>query len=77
MRPRMIYAMLPALTIGLAGCATSSVETGRLRPPAEQLTCADEPISPGLITEGYLTDLRGAWADCRAKVDWLRDYWGR
>ena len=69
----------------LAGCATDRVRLAL--PPAELATCADEPQAPSLPsrdgtdatqltrdtqTLGYILGLRGAWGDCRAKVDGLK-----
>lgn len=72
--------MIPSLMV-CAACAPARVE--RIKPPADLLTCADEPEAPDLpgrdqqaardaMTLNYLLSLRGAWGDCRAKVDGLR-----
>lgn len=53
--------------------------------PASLLTCADEPEVPELpdqtqqlardqLTLDYILLLREAWADCRGKVDGLREW---
>lgn len=59
------------------GCAPKRIEA--LKPPADLLVCADEPIAPDLpgrdeqarrdaLTLEYLLALRSAWGDCFAKV---------
>lgn len=61
----------------VAGCATTQFA----EPPADKLQCAPEPDVPagtGPVTDAqngaYLRDLRGAGADCRSKLSWLRDW---
>jgi len=56
-------------------------------PPANLLTCADEPDAPDLpgrdmqtqrdaMTFDYILAMRSAWGDCRAKVDGIREWAG-
>ncbi len=66
-----------SLALAVAGCKTTEFA----EPPADKLRCAPEPDVPagtGPVTDEqngtYLRGLRGAGADCRAKVDWLRDW---
>lgn len=83
MLPRAAWTIL----LGMA-CAACGTERPRIAlPPAELATCADEPQAPDLprpdgsaevqrvrdlLTLTYALALRGAWGDCRAKVDGLR-----
>lgn len=63
-----------------AACGQARIET--IKPPADLLACADEPVAPDLpardqqdardrMVLDYVLALRGAWGDCRAKVDGL------
>lgn len=72
-------------SLALTGCGT---ERPRISlPPVDLVTCADEPASPDIpardgsehaqrirdvLTLDYILALRGAWSDCRAKVDGLK-----
>ena len=69
-------ALIPAL-ICLSAC--SHMEFAQ--PDQSRLVCADEPAVPAppvtdAVNGRYLKDMRGAWADCRSKVDWLRAWFG-
>lgn len=48
-------------------------------PPADKMECPDEPAIPAAPVSDeangdYLKKLRGAWAGCKADVDWLRAF---
>lgn len=76
MTRKTIFAV--ALGLLVAGCAHTPVV------PPDKLSCADEPAAPkgagpqGEVTDEqngtYLRSLRGAWFDCRSKVDWMRTW---
>jgi len=73
------------MLISLSACANPEVVIKReavfLRPPAELLSCQNEPEPP---TSGstradvrdYISDLVLAYRDCRAKVDRVRHWSG-
>lgn len=61
------------LLLAVAGCATTQFAT----PPEDKLVCPDEPaVPPAPVSDEangeYLKGMRGAWAGCKADVDWLR-----
>ena len=61
------------LLLAVAGCATTQFAM----PPEDKLVCPDEPaVPPAPVTDEangeYLKGMRGAWAGCKADVDWLR-----
>lgn len=72
MRRHSLFLCL--LSLAVAGCA----HTAGL-PPDDMLRCRDEPEAPsGVVTDEqngtYLRSLRGAWLDCRSKLNWIRDW---
>ena len=74
MKGRMLlWAALPALLS--TGCGETRVE--RIKPPAERLTCAAEPVPAGDTDKDvaqFIVDALAAGQDCRGAVDWLRDW---
>lgn len=75
--------------IALAAAALTACEphVGIAKPSDTYLRCADEPAVPdgagptGEITDdqdtSYKMGLRGAWQDCRSKVDYLREWFDK
>lgn len=66
------------LLLAVAGCATTQFA----RPPADKLVCPDEPaVPPAPVSDEangeYLKGMRGAWAGCKADVDWLRAWFDK
>ena len=64
-----------------AACGPTRIET--VKPPADLLICADEPVAPDLpgreeqdrrdrMTLDYVLALRSAWGDCASKVAGVR-----
>lgn len=81
MHDKLRLALTIPLLMACAACGQERVET--IKPPADLLTCADEPEAPDLpgreqqvqrdrMTLDYVLALRSAWGDCRAKVDGVR-----
>lgn len=67
-------ALIPLL-LAVAACAHVEFP----EPPADKLVCPDEPAVPAApVTDEangeYLKGMRGAWAGCKADVDWLRTW---
>jgi len=78
MHGKLRLALTIPFVMACAACGPQRIET--VKPPAALLTCADEPVAPDLpgrdqqdardrLTLDYLLAMRGAWGDCRAKVD--------
>lgn len=70
---KRLLLLIPILA--LAACGQPHIEFPK--PPPEKLVCPDEPaVPPAPVTDEangeYLRKLRGAWAGCKADVDWLR-----
>lgn len=85
MRARLLLlATIPLLT-GLKACRQE--RPAIVKPPADLLVCADEPVVPDLpvrdqqakrdaMTPDYVLALRSAWEDCFAKVAGVRAWVG-
>lgn len=77
MRTRLYtVALLVALLVPLAGCATTLEFP---RPDPAKTTCAADPTLPEPpVTDAknaqYLKGLHGAWQDCSDTVAWWRDW---
>ncbi len=78
-RPLLIPMILCALALN--GCAPKRIEA--LKPPADLLACADEPVAPSLpgrdeqarrdaLTLDYVLAMRSAWGSCHAAVAGVR-----
>lgn len=66
------------LLLAVAGCATTQFAA----PPEDKLVCPDEPaVPPAPVSDEangeYLKGMRGAWAGCKADVDWLRAWFDK
>lgn len=75
-----------AIIVGVASATLAACGHERpvkMLPPADLLTCADEPAAPDLpgreeqarrdvLTLDYILGLRSAWGDCAAKVSGVR-----
>jgi len=85
---RLCIAILPFALLN-AACTPQRVRTAL--PPADLLTCADEPQAPSIpsrdgtdatqferdrMTLAYILGLRSAWGDCAAKVAGVRAWAG-
>ena len=85
-RPAMLpRAAMILLAMACAACGPERLRIAL--PPADLATCADEPRAPDLpradgsaeiqrlrdlLTLNYVLALRGAWGDCKSRVDGLR-----
>lgn len=72
---KRLLMILPLLAV--AACAGHRIEFPQ--PPADKLVCPDEPAVPAApvsdeANADYLKGMRGAWAGCKADVDWLRTW---
>lgn len=76
---RMSWALalllLTLLIVMTAGCKSQ----GGMEIASARLVCRDEPAIPAdPVTDEdngrYLRSMRGAWADCKSKLDWVRDF---
>lgn len=75
----MRKVMILGTALGLAACGPRHLEIGL--PPADKLTCPDEPAAPtergpdGRVTDAAATDymqaLRKAWQGCHEDVLWM------
>ena len=85
MRVKLLLAPMILSALALTGCGQARVET--VKPPADLMTCADEPVAPALpgreeqarrdaMTLDYILSLRAAWGDCAAKVEGVRAWAG-
>lgn len=76
----MRFVTITLAVLFLSACGPKPLEIAR--PPADKLTCPDEPGRPGTagqpVTDaqagGYMRDLREAGQACRDDVDWLRNW---
>lgn len=74
---RMLQKTAPILLLtALAACGPKPLAVA-VKPPAELLTCAGEPVAPELPGPGierdrlvlaYVLAMRAAWGDCFSKV---------
>ncbi len=80
-RGKLLGLVAIPFAMGLTACEPKRIEA--IKPPANLLTCADEPVAPDLppqeqqaerdrLTLEYLLGLRSGWGDCRSRVDGLR-----
>lgn len=73
---------------GLAACGPKQIAVA-VKPPADLLTCAGEPLAPDLpvrdgttevdrirdeVTLAYVLAMRAAWGDCSAKVAGVKEW---
>lgn len=73
--------LLPLVLLVLSG-ASCQKHIEFARPPADKLTCPNEPFAPeGEITDeknaDYLKALRAAWHGCFSDVAWMRDWFDK
>lgn len=81
MRARLLLIPTILSALALTGCGQERPAIAK--PPADLLTCADEPVAPSLpgrdeqarrdaLTLDYVLALRSAWGDCSSKVAGVR-----
>ncbi len=81
MRGKLLPGLMILSSLSLIGCAPKRLEIAA--PPAQLLTCADEPLAPDLpgrdqqstrdaLMIEYTLALRSAWGSCHAAVDGVR-----
>jgi predicted small lipoprotein YifL len=81
MRGKLLLIPMTLCALALTGCGQE--RPALAKPPADLLTCADEPVAPSLpgreeqarrdaMTLDYVLALRSAWGDCFAKVAGVR-----
>lgn len=74
---KLRQAVMIPLVMACAACGQARIET--IKPPADLLACADEPVAPDLpgrdqqarrdaMTLEYILSLRSAWGDCHSKL---------
>lgn len=77
MRRNLMLALAPLPALCLASCG-KDVVVERVPVPERFLTCAAEPAPPAEDTDkavaGFIVDLIEAGADCRSKVQAIRDF---
>ncbi len=90
MKPTNKRAVMQAALMILCGAGLTACGQDRVRlvkPPIDLMTCADEPTAPNIpgrdaqderdrLVFDYVLALRGAWGDCRSKVDGVRAWAG-
>ncbi len=83
MRGKLLLGLMILSSLSLTGCAPQRLEIAA--PPAQLLTCADEPLAPDLpgrdqqptrdaLMIEYTLALRSAWGSCHAAVDGMRSW---
>ncbi|BEV00052.1 hypothetical protein [Novosphingobium olei] len=83
---KLRLAVMIPLAMACAACGQERVAT--IKPLADLVTCADEPVAPDLpgrdqqarrdtITLEYILSLRSAWGDCHSKLSGIAAWVGR